>query len=145
LGEELIKDGLESDLRKESATEQLGNLCGAYVSVDDVKASAGEVTLPAGDAQLKQCVNPDTTDIVYLRDDPFAGLTPQQATSQLRELYCASGASKPPFCSRPGDVTHAGLKFATGSAKPLGSKISDVCQTVTAALSPLPNTLPPLV
>src|SRR6185369_16330050 len=33
LGEELIKDGLESDLRKESATEQLGNLCGAYVSV----------------------------------------------------------------------------------------------------------------
>lgn len=144
LGEQLITEGLQSDLRKEAATEELGNLCGSYVSVDAVAASGGQVTVPPGDSQLSQCVKPDTTDIVYLRDDPFAPIVKADpingettVSNQLRDAYCRGLRTDPPFCARDGLVTHAGLGFATGSAKPSGLLISDVCKVVTGSLSPV--------
>jgi len=140
LGEQLIKDGLENDLRKESATEELGNLCGSYVSVDGVKATNGEITNPAGDSQLSQCLNPETIDVVYLRDDPFAGLSDEAATSKLRALYCVNGPTDPPFCARAGtNVSHRGLGFATGTTRPLEVSFSDVCKEVRDSLYPMPS------
>jgi len=138
LGEQLIKEGLEQDLRKESATEELGALCGSYSSVDGVATTDGKVTPPSDDQQLSACVSAPTTDIVFLRDDPFVKLNPSDADSAIRGIYCGASASKPPFCARTSLVSHAGLGFQSAAAQPVSPGIATACEDVLNSLSPLP-------
>lgn len=138
LGEQMIQNGLEQDLRKESAAEDLGNLCGSFISVDGTSESGGDVTVPSGDSQLTQCVNPTTVDLLFLRGDPIPTAT---TSDQIRKAMCTGypadhyPATDPPFCSRTDEVTHQGLGLHSGTTTPVDTDISKACADVTSSLS----------
>jgi hypothetical protein len=156
LGEQMIQQGLDQDLRKESAEEDLGTLCGGYTTVDNVGASGGNITIPSDDSQLKQCVNGDAVDLVFFRDDPFAQKDANQKDMQdpatgfsvdlnssttqtdIRNAFCKNPSitSPPPFCSRNTTITHVGLNFVTGVIAPPTGDIVSACQVVSNALPP---------
>jgi hypothetical protein len=117
LGRQMIEVGLSRDLRSEAAVEAFGELCGVFPGdVADLSFAEGQVDeVPVSDA-VNECIGATTTDIVFLRDDPYAALEPQDAEDDICATYCETvNGPRLSFCEKCDDpeamVTHAGLGF----------------------------------
>ncbi len=128
LGQEIIRLGLEKDLRREAAGEELADICGDFAALDKTTVADGEVSAPDDDQALAECLNEPKTDVVFLTNDSY-GVT--DATQQIKQLYLGCGTQPPlppspgpgtanPLCEK-GVISHAGLNLATyvpGAAAP---------------------------
>lgn len=127
LGRQLIELGLQNDERQEGAIEAVGELCGAYPRVSDVETTNGEIQLPPDDETIAECVAEDTIDVVFFGDDPYERFTGPNAdaaaTTEIRATFCdplspPAGFKKAAFCSKTGNLSHAGLGFHTPIVPP---------------------------
>jgi hypothetical protein len=138
LGRQLIELGEKRDFRQEAAVEELGDQCGVYPS-DSTIATAGPngvVSPSKNDAELAACTSGPTKDIVFLRDDPFAGMEPADATKEIRKIFCTN-STKLAFCSKPASeqITHDGLNYLTGAIL-RDNNITQACRPITDAFTP---------
>lgn len=78
LGQQVIELGLQQEYRAEAANEELAQICGDYGAAGKFDTTDGELTPPANDQNLKDCLGEDVYDIVFLTNDP----TPDQGTPQ---------------------------------------------------------------
>ncbi len=120
LGQEIIRIGLEKDLRREAAGEELANICGDFAALDKITVEDGEISAPSGDQALADCINEPRKDVVFLTNDQYGDT---DATSQIKQSYLGCG-TQPPMPPSPGPgeanplcekevITHAGLNLAT--------------------------------
>ncbi|MCC6216087.1 MAG: hypothetical protein IT376_14570 [Polyangiaceae bacterium] len=118
LGRQLIEQGLQKDYRSEAAGEELGQVCGQFGAFDDLSFEDGrvqvaEVATHGGNEALSVCMDEPTWDVVLLTNDPFASMTPQEATARIKAelLDCAGGGASNALCAAT-EITHAGLDLA---------------------------------
>lgn len=128
LGNNLIKIGLEQDLRREAAGEEVAELCGDYTALDKVPfdKKTGTIGKSDTDAALNTCISEERRHIVFLTTEPPEllqitdqpqpppGKTKEQLqTEWLRNkvLRCKPVAEENPLCnaSQYPVLTHAGL------------------------------------
>ena len=138
LGRQLIEVGLRSDERKETAAEEVGELCGAYPNVDSIQAVAGQISPPKDDGPIDECIDAEPVDIVFLGEDPYRN--DPQAETKLRSAYCDTMGKpaefKPaPFCSKPTPLTHDGLGLRT-PVEPAPELTSGQCTELLKAFDP---------
>ncbi len=70
LGEELIRQGLQADLRNEAGMEAVADHCGAYVPSTELEVHKGDIANSGSNGVLKACLQDDAVDIVFLAGDP---------------------------------------------------------------------------
>lgn len=127
LGRELIDTGLQKELRREAAGEELGAICGKFGSLDNIETKHGQIDVknPTDNQSLQNCFAEEKYDIVFLGKDPFEkggayGKLPNESEnpetpsklSRMKEiLNCNSQGSSNDLCkvSDFSEITHAGL------------------------------------
>jgi len=78
LSKEMIEIGVQTDLRREAAMEELARECGEYTNLDDIPISQGDLDLEGiSDGALAACLNDKKVDLVYLSEDPLAAIEAQ--------------------------------------------------------------------
>lgn len=94
LGRQIIDLGLERDLRREGAQEELAGICGSFAAVPDLSFSSGSFELSSDDRELNACLQEPLVDVVY-----FAQAKPgETARADLDEAYC-NGSETGGLCS----------------------------------------------
>ena len=157
LGQDLVRLGLATDLRREAAGEQLATICGDYSALQDLSADPdGKIAVAnpsnATNAPLTTCLGESKIDIVTL------GAAQQQNDGTLKALIhcgvcakdsdCPSGgacdtsvgqcsqpanaAASDPLCSKQG-LTTAGLNLAQANTPPG----PDACNAILASAAQL--------
>ncbi|HKY38779.1 MAG TPA: hypothetical protein VJN18_22710 [Polyangiaceae bacterium] len=122
LARQMIEIGLENDIRKEGASEEVAEACGSFPH--DATATAGTAggISASGDSAIQNCLNPSTIDIVFLSKDPLKPATTNSEitanNAALCQYYCDGTGPMPelPWCwkctSNPvEEITHGGLGF----------------------------------
>jgi hypothetical protein len=96
LGQQMVEYGLQQEIRREAAGEELANICGEDASLDDVETDpiTGETKAGKGNAVLEFCLTPPKHDLVFLTKDPRpSGNAVQSQAVVLEALGC--GATDP--------------------------------------------------
>jgi hypothetical protein len=89
LGQQLIQQGTNIDLRREAAGEAVSNICGVTTDLTSVKfGDNGEIVSPAADAALGVCVGETPVDLVFFSTNTYGALVDQvkAGTATLAEL-----------------------------------------------------------
>ncbi|HMR73851.1 MAG TPA: hypothetical protein PKD61_02025, partial [Polyangiaceae bacterium] len=101
LGKEIIRLGLERDLRREGAGKELAEQCGDYAALDSIEfdKAKGEIKESKTDKALNVCLNESKKDVVFLSEVPTALIGTDVAAStawiQTNVLKCGPSASNP--------------------------------------------------
>jgi hypothetical protein len=158
LGQKLIEIGLQKDLRREAAGEEIGKICGDYHALDNVATQDGKIvvknsagvgkdgsggadqtgnTLSPDDAALNDCLDSEKIDIVFLAAEPPDLLNQpneQAATTWIRDkvLGCSAAGNTNTLCSKD-KITHGSLNLVPPPLDPPKSQCDDVAS--------LPSTL----
>jgi hypothetical protein len=119
LGRQMIEQGKEREMRRESAQEELGQICGTFTDIASVSVNDGWVGPSAQDEALNQCLNPDTYDLVFLTVDPYRdelGNEIPTAQADIRADFCTPTEQVPAdrlpeFCGTEESIDHQGLNF----------------------------------
>ncbi|MFI5303095.1 MAG: hypothetical protein ACHREM_33815, partial [Polyangiales bacterium] len=74
LGQQLIRDGLDQDLRREGAQQQLTQICGDVADTSKVSVGTnGQVQPSSADSTTQACLDTSTIDVVMLTTEPASG------------------------------------------------------------------------
>ncbi|MFI5296979.1 MAG: hypothetical protein ACHREM_02685 [Polyangiales bacterium] len=74
LGQQLIQQGLDQDLRREGAQQQLTQLCGDVADTSSVTVGTnGQVQPSSADTTTQSCMDTSTVDVVMLTAEPPVG------------------------------------------------------------------------
>jgi hypothetical protein len=136
LGKQLLDVGLQIDMQRQQAGEQLGQLCGSYSPLGNgsIQVTNGQITAP-NDSTLQACLKEPTTPVVGL------GPPGSLAASDVKSLLgCVDvngnpglGASNPVCSVQDGDITLLNLLRTTPLA-PQGTPTSgDRCADAKTA------------
>jgi hypothetical protein len=140
LAQKMIDLGLQRDFRRESAGEQLADVCGEPAALNDIAVSEdGKPTAPSGDDTLKQCLDEEKVDLVFLGQDHVSTGAPRKA--QLRALLQCDGPTPDGLCKKlcptcsfgATTVTTTGLEIAE-TPKIEGSDSCSSMRTVADSL-----------
>jgi hypothetical protein len=144
LGQKLIDQGLQIDLRREAAGESVAQICGGYGSLDKVTFDKGKAQAGKGDEGLAACLGEDKFGVVLLTNDPFS---PESTTGIKSDvLHCDTGGptdlcgktDTPAMGGKPAvpGFTHAGLNLAkrpdpdTGPTMPSPNECDDAAKAL---------------
>lgn len=115
LGAQVIELGLERDLRREAAGEELADLCGDYTALDKIPLDKAKGTIGKSDTDksLNTCLGEERFDVVFLTKEPpdlLALTTEAKRTAWIKQrvLLCDSTGASNPLCANT-TLTHAGL------------------------------------
>lgn len=128
LGRQLVSQGLQRDMRREGAQEELASLCGTYQAPDLRFEDGDAIDVQSTDAELQQCMAPEKIDVMFFAEQPEDVLDTVQAV--LLDNYCKkaneAGAVTSEFCTRvrakeleqrsPGDSGTSSSKASFGFA-----------------------------
>jgi hypothetical protein len=146
LGREMIELGLQKDLRREAAGEELAALCGDYAALDEITINTpdGKINKSKTDKALNSCLSEDRRDVVFLTDPPpellALGAEEPDVTDWLKEfvLRCQTSttAAENPLCDATtvsyGDL---GLSPYSGIATPDTAQCEKAIQVVQSLKS----------
>lgn len=123
LGRELIEVGLQQDLRREAAGEELAKICGDFSAMDDITVKKGLVKNTSGDETLNLCLNEPTYDIVFLTTHPLECHPTDTAgcTEEIQDKYlnCGGAGSSNPLCTKT-VLEYASLDLVPAASMPGG-------------------------
>ena len=136
LGNQVIQEGLQEDMRREDAEEELGQMCGDFVGAASLAVTNGVPSVPQ-DESGSSCMNEPTTDLVFLGHDPFGDATTMLTGENLaavQKVFCAAGSTKG-FCGKTSiSVAALGLGNAASKTTP-----PDTCSTILQLASSPPT------
>ncbi len=97
LGQQLVDEGLQMDMRAEEAARALEEICGNVVNVGDIAGGDGDLLGASGssDPSLSHCL-PDAEDVI-----PMVSIGPQLCLWKIGEndwCVCPSGSNCPRNC-----------------------------------------------
>jgi hypothetical protein len=102
---EIIDLGLQKDLRREVAGEELAAICGDFSALSSIPFEKGTVEDTKDDDALNQCLGESTKDVVFLTTDPYETETDLGEKTRLikeNHLKCGPATATPPFTGGPG-------------------------------------------
>jgi hypothetical protein len=123
LAKEMVETGLSSDIRKESAGEEVANLCGSFPHDANASVRGTGTIATSGDQAVDNCLNPSAVDIVFLSEDPLSAPHSDAEIAanngRLCNAFCKDqdgvAVAALPWCTTKcvsgymGEITHAGL------------------------------------
>jgi hypothetical protein len=134
LGDKLLDWGLQKELRREQANENIGEICGAYGQIDNVKIEDGKPVAGDTDGPLDSCLDTEKFDVVFLGNEPpeLHGKTGAELTSALKTLLdCPpEGGSASQLCNKD-EITHAAMGLE--GVDPFENEEDDTCDDVIGA------------
>ncbi|MCL2825068.1 MAG: hypothetical protein FWD57_13850, partial [Polyangiaceae bacterium] len=130
LGEKLIEIGLQQDLRREAAAEDLAQLCGVYASLDSIGFEKGNVIPPADDEVLKVCLGEKSVDLVFLTEDQV-----EEGVVKARDVVNCDKYPEQRVCDEEHEISTDGLGLARSSVEAPASPES--CNRAVDALMSL--------
>ena len=94
LARQMIEEGLQKDLRREAAQENLASLCGSYAAAGKIEFNDyGRIKKPEPGSNLESCLDEEKHPIVFLTTMPDDG---QDATWVKRNiLFCEDQTGQP--------------------------------------------------
>lgn len=120
LGNELIQAGLQRDLRREAAQEELGALCGDFLAAENLTVGEDDGILSIPDREtINACFDEQKFDIVFLGNNPFGAndgeIISGDALDAFRDIWCQGSLGGPcnPFKQ---SIEVAGLGFGSAPA-----------------------------
>ncbi|MBI2389824.1 MAG: hypothetical protein HYV09_09550 [Deltaproteobacteria bacterium] len=101
LGTQLINIGERRELRRESAGEELADICGDITALEKLSVdSSGEVVTKGDDGTLESCLHEKKTDIVFLSHPPAGVTTDPERVAYAKSKLCPESGAKHPICAR---------------------------------------------
>lgn len=111
LGRELIEIGMQDELRREAAQEELAQLCGNFADALRFKTQDGTLDLFGVDRDIEECLEEERYDVVFLSDNPIAK-TPEE----FQEVFCGNTNAARDLCGSSASFTVASLQLPSTHA-----------------------------
>ena len=94
LARQMIEEGLQQDMRREAAQEQLAQICGSYTAADQLEFDDfGRVKSPEEGTSVASCIDEKRHPVVYLTTMPEDGTSADWVRTNI--LRCVDGAGQP--------------------------------------------------
>ena len=102
LGDKYLDIGLQKELRREAANEEVGEICGAYGQLDKVEIEDGKPVAGEADGPVASCLGGEKVDVMFLglAPDSLNGLVDPPKTAELKRLLDCEGTSESQLCSK---------------------------------------------